>query len=406
MRATLRPEGPNIISRTGRFIYDWLDERYPLSYFLNRLLSDPVPKRFGWLYTFGGAIVLLTVIQIITGIMLLFHYVPSWDEAYNSIQAIDHTILFGNWIRGYHFWNAYMLVFLVGIHMARTYFSSAYKRPRELTWVAGVFLFILMTAVAYTGACLRMDQTGFYTFVVGEHIMGWTPIVGLWFKEMWLGSDRLNPASLTRTFALHVWILPALLLLVIFIHVLFVVLQGQYGSWLNYRKRRREHLADTLTMEGDEFTSYIKVQEEVNSPESRKREVPDDTDYFFPQHSFREGAVAFAFFLLVILLTFTAYPTLDPPANGATTTFVPLPEWFMLPADQMLPYLPSWMIPFLPVIFTVFIIYLILLPFVDRHPAMSIFKRPVALATGVIIAFTIFVLLLLAIYRIENFPTV
>ncbi len=402
---TLRPQGVNIISRVGQSIYDWLDERYPLSEFLNRLLSDPVPKRFGWLYTFGGAIFLLTFIQIVTGIMLLFHYVPSWDEAYNSIQAIDHTILFGNWIRGYHFWNGYMLVFLVGIHMARTYFSSAYKRPRELTWVAGVFLFILMTAVAYTGACLRMDQTGFYTFMVGEHIMGWTPIVGLWFKEIWLGSDRINPASLTRTFALHVWVLPALLLLFIFLHVLFVVLQGQYGAWLNYRKRSREHLADTLTMEGDEFSSHVKIQAEVRKPASRRRDIPDDTDYFFPQHSYREGAVALVCFLVVILLTFTAYPTLDPPANGATNTFVPLPEWFMLPADQMLPYLPSWMIPFLPVIFGVFILYLIALPFVDRHPSMSIFKRPVALATGIIVAFSIFTLLLLAIYRIENFPT-
>ena len=402
---TLRPKGVTIISRFGQAIYDWLDERYPLSEFLNRLLSDPVPRRFAWLYTFGGTIVLLTIIQITTGIFLLFHYVPDWNDAYSSIQAIDHTILFGNWVRGYHYWNGYMLVFLVGIHMARTYFSSAYKRPRELTWVVGVFLFILMTATAYTGACLRMDQTGFYTFMVGEHIMGWTPILGLWLKEIWLGSDRINPASLTRTFALHIWVLPALLLGLIFIHVLFVVLQGQYGSWLNYRKRRGEHLADTLTMQGDEFTSYVKAQQEVRRPESRKREIPDDTDYFFPQHSFREGVVTLVCFLVVVLLTLTAYPHLDPPANGATGTFVPLPEWFMLPADQMLPYLPGWMAPLLPVIFTVFIGYLILLPFVDRHPSTNIFKRPVALATGIIVAFSIFILLLLAIYRIENFPT-
>jgi menaquinol-cytochrome c reductase cytochrome b subunit len=209
---TLRPKGVNIISRGGQYVYDWLDERYPLSAFLNRLLSDPVPKRFGWLYTLGGAIVILTVTQITTGIMLLFNYVPDWNQAYASLQAINYTVPFGNWIRGYHYWNAYMLVFLVGLHMARTYFSSAYKRPRELTWVVGVFLFILMTATAYTGACLRMDQTGFYTFMVGEHIMGWTPLVGLWMKEIWLGSDRINPASLTRTFALHVWVLPAALL--------------------------------------------------------------------------------------------------------------------------------------------------------------------------------------------------
>ncbi len=405
MNAPLRPEGPNIISRTGRAIYDWLDERYPLSPFLDRLLSDPVPKRFGWLYTFGGAIVLLTIIQIITGIFLLFHYIPDWDHAYDSIQAINSVILFGNWVRGYHYWNGYMLVFLVGIHMARTYFSSAYKPPRELTWVTGVFLFILMTATAYTGACLRMDQTGFYTFMVGEHIMGWTPILGLWLKEIWLGSDRINPASLTRTFALHVWVLPAILIGFITIHVLFIILQGQYGSWLNYRKRRGQQIADNLPAQGDEFSAFVKVQEEVSSPQTRRREIPDDSDYFFPQHSFREGAVALACFLVVVLLTLTAYPTLDEPANAATHTFVPLPEWFMLPADQMLPYLPSFMVPFLPVIFGVFITYLLLLPFVDRHKSRNIFERPVALATGIIIAFTIFTLLLLAIYRIENFPT-
>jgi quinol-cytochrome oxidoreductase complex cytochrome b subunit len=191
----------------------------------------------------------------------------------------------------------------------------------------------------------------------------------------------------------------------IFTHVLFVVIQGQYGSWLNYRKRRREHLADTLTMQGDEFTSHVKAQEEVNDPKSRKRVVPDDTDYFFPQHSLREGVVTLVCFLVIVLLTLTAFPTLDPPANGATHTFIPLPEWFMLPADQMLPYLPGWMIPGLPVIFGVFIMYLIALPFIDRHPSMNIFKRPVALVTGLIVAFTIFTLLLLAIYRIENFPT-
>lgn len=383
---------------------DWLDERVPMRRLLARLLSDPVPKSWGWLYTFGGVILYLLVIQIITGIFLLFHYVNSWNDAYESIQFIDHVILLGNMVRGIHYWNAYMILFVIGIHMGRTYFSGAYKKPRELTWILGVLLFILMVAVAYTGAALRMDQAGYWTFMVGWHVAGWTPFIGEWVKQMWLGSNRFGPASLTRDFAIHVWIVPALLLAVAGIHVLLVVIQGQYGCWLNYRRPPAERAAAALDMPpGDERESYLKALEEVNDPKSYKRDVPDDTDYFFPEHSFREFAMTLLFFVPVYLLAIIVPPTLEAKFDPATTTYVPLPEWFMLPADQVLPYLPGVLVPLVPVIFGIFSLALFFVPFLDRGKETNPFKRPVAMAAGILFPTVVFFLTLLAIYRIENF---
>jgi menaquinol-cytochrome c reductase cytochrome b subunit len=383
---------------------DWLDERVPMRRFLARLLSDPVPKSFAWLYTFGGVILYLLVIQIVTGIFLLFQYVDSWTQAYNSIQFIQYGILLGNLVRGIHYWNAYMLLFLIGIHMGRTYFSGAFKKPREITWVLGVLLFILMVAVAYTGACLRMDEAGFWTYTVGWHIAGWTPFIGEWVKQMWLGSDHFGPSSLTRDFALHVWIIPAALLAVAGIHVLLVVIQGQYGCWLNYRRPPEERAAAALDMlPGDERESYLKALEEVNDPKSQKRDLPDTTDYFFPQHTFRELTMTLFFFIPVYVLALVVPPALEAPADPATATYIPLPEWFMLPADQVLPYLPGVMVPLIPIVFMFFTFSLFFVPWLDRGPTTDPFKRPVAMAAGILFPLIIFFLTLLAVYRIENF---
>ncbi|GAC1449096.1 MAG: cytochrome bc complex cytochrome b subunit [Ktedonobacterales bacterium] len=404
--STMQRQRPrSLLTQVTDVALDWLDARVPMRSLLARLLSDPTPKSFGWLYTFGGVILYLLTIQIVTGIFLLFHYVPSWNSAYDSIQFIDHNILLGSWVRGIHYWNAYMILFVLGIHMGRTFFSGAYKKPRELTWILGVLLFILMVAVAYTGASLRQDQAGYWTAIIGPHIAGWTPIIGEWAKEVWLGSDRLGPSFLTRSFALHVWVIPGVLLAVAGIHVLLIVVQGEYGSWLNYRRRPEERVAAAMDMPpGDERESYLKALEEVADPKSYKIDLPDDTDYFFPEHSFREFVMTLGFFIPVYLLAIFIPPGLEDRADPGTTTYVPLPEWFMLPADQVLPYLPGIMVPLIPVVFGVFMLVLFLVPFLDRGEETNIFKRPVAMAGGVLVPLTIFFLTLLAIYRIENFP--
>lgn len=406
MAVTSRPRSrpPTLTTQVTEAVLGWFDERVPLRRLLTRLLSDPVPKEFAWLYTFGGVILYLFAIQLLTGIMLTFHYIPSWNAAYNSIQFIDHDILLGNLLRGIHYWNAYMILFVIGIHMGRTFFCGCYKKPRELTWILGVLLFVLMVAVAFTGACLRMDEAGYWTFMVGWHVAGWTPFIGEWVKAMWLGSDHFGPSSLTRDFAIHIWLLPAALVVIAGIHVLLVIIQGQYGSWLNYRRDPRDRVTAALDMpEGDERTSYLKALDEASDPKSYKREVPDTTDFFFPEHSFREFTMTLLFFIPVYALALFVPPVLEARADPATNTYVPLPEWFMLPADQVLPYLPGPLIALVPIVFGIFMIALLLVPFLDRGEETNLFKRPAAIAGGVLVPVVVFVLTLLAVYRIENF---
>lgn len=228
--------------------------------------------------------------------------------------------------------------------------------------------------------------------------------MGEWVKRMWLGSDHFGPASLTRDFAIHIWLLPAALIAIAGIHVLLVVIQGQYGSWLNYRRDPRDRVAAALDMpEGDERESYLKALDEASDPKSYKREVPDSTDYFFPEHSFREFTMTLLFFIPVYALALFVPPALEARADPATISYVPLPEWFMLPADQVLPYLPGPLIVLIPVVFGVFVLALLAVPFLDRGPETNLFKRPAAIAGGVLLPLVVFILTLLAVYRIENF---
>ena len=150
--------------------YEWLNRRLKIGRILERVLFDPVPERAGWWYTFGAALFVLLIIQVITGIWLMLYYIPSYDEALDSILYIQNVVFLGWLVRGLHYWNMVMLVLLVGIHMTRTFVSSAFKVPRELIWVLGVLLLLLMVATAFTGGILRWDQSGYFDAVVGTKI--------------------------------------------------------------------------------------------------------------------------------------------------------------------------------------------------------------------------------------------
>src|ERR671933_1385627 len=135
---------------------------------LEHFLYEPVPKRGTWLYTLGSATLFTIVLQFLTGILLLYYYVPTTDHAWNSIYYIMHESYFGWLIRGIHYWSANFLLVVIGLHMFRVYFSGAYKAPRELNWVVGVALLLLVVVIAFSGYVLRWDQDGFWA--TGVHL--------------------------------------------------------------------------------------------------------------------------------------------------------------------------------------------------------------------------------------------
>ena len=157
----------------------------------------------------GSAVLFTITLQFLTGILLLFYYVPTTDDAWNSVYYIMNDAYFGQLIRGIHYWSANFLMAMIGLHMAQVFFSGGYKAPRELNWVVGVVLLLLVIGLAFTGYVLRWDQDGFWATVVGMKIGSYSPFIGGYVINFLMGGDVVGPATLSRFFALHVWLLPA-----------------------------------------------------------------------------------------------------------------------------------------------------------------------------------------------------
>jgi quinol-cytochrome oxidoreductase complex cytochrome b subunit len=203
----------------------WLEERVELSK-LAWLGTRTVPRGVGWWYTFGSATLIVFIILVLTGIFLMFNYDPSPDHAYDSVQFITNNILFGSLIRSIHHWSAYAMVGLVTIHALRVFFMAAYRYPREITWVFGVALLLLVMGMAFTGYLLPWDQRAYWATTVGTNIAGETPFIGGWIKTLLLGGEQIGAVTLTRFFALHVAIIPGLIATFIGVHLFLVIRLG------------------------------------------------------------------------------------------------------------------------------------------------------------------------------------
>jgi quinol-cytochrome oxidoreductase complex cytochrome b subunit len=253
----------------GEATVDWLEDRTGVVTMLEHALYEPVPKRGAWLYTLGSATLFLITLQFLTGILLLFYYVPTTTEAWNSVYAIMNDTYFGQLIRGIHYWSANFLLAVIGLHMARTFFSASYKAPRELNWVVGVVLLLLVILLAFTGYLLRWDQDGFWASVVGMKIGSYTPFLGGATIHFLMGGDVVGPATLSRFFAIHVWLLPAVLAPFIGIHLFLLRKHGEFGSEFEYTDRIAK-LKERKRLE--EFASYEEDVEDEEEQQGRRDE--------------------------------------------------------------------------------------------------------------------------------------
>ena len=225
-------------AEAGRSAAGWVEDRTGAISGLARFLNHPAPKRGAWMYALGTMTLFLMTLQFLTGILLLFYYVPTTDHAWNSIYYIQNEAYFGQLIRGIHYWSANFLLAMIGLHMVQVFLSGAYKAPREINWVLGVTLLLLTLGVAFTGYALRWDQDGFWATVVGIKIGSYSPFVGSPVTHFLLGGDVTGPATLSRFFALHVWVLPALIAPLVLLHGVFLVVKhGVFGGEMEYRDR-------------------------------------------------------------------------------------------------------------------------------------------------------------------------
>lgn len=209
----------------GTQLSNWLDERLGWRQIWNAVFLRKIPK-VNWLYTLGSATLFVAVNQIITGILLTIYYVSTPDHAYDSVQYITTQVPAGWLIRGLHHWGASAMVVLVVLHMLRVIYYGSYKYPREITWFSGVFLFLIVIGFGFTGYLLPWDQRAYWATTVGTRIAATAPIVGEWILRIMRGGDELSAVTLARFFGVHIWVLPALLLSLITLHLYLVIRIG------------------------------------------------------------------------------------------------------------------------------------------------------------------------------------
>src|SRR5487761_1228051 len=378
----------------------WFEDRTGATELLHKGLYEAVPKKGGWAYALGSATLALILLQLFTGIFLLLDYVPSVNDAYNSLDYLRSSDAFGAWVRGLHLWGSYTLIFVIGLHMLRTFLSASYKRPRELNWISGALLFFLVLGLAITGAMLPWDQAAYWTTVVVTNIPHYIPIIGDGIRTLWSGGDFVGPITLTRTFAIHVWVLPFLMFTFIGAHLYLLRRHGEFGAWINYEttgtpEEQERQIAERIR---DAAPPYPAKRSQ------RRYAAPRETVDFFPDQLFKDVVLSTVLVAMIFVMGLISGAPLDAAANPATLTYVPVPEWFFLPLDQWLVITPQN--PLIAIgtfgVLGVGVGLMVFLPFIDRSPERRPLNRPEVIIAGLFMAFAVIFLAVLGINRLYN----
>ena len=220
-------------AEAGISAVDWIDERTALSGAGRWIMFRKVPKGTNWFYTLGSATLFAFLNQAITGVFLAMYYDPSPTRAYESARYITNDAFLGEFVRGMHKWGSTVMVILIFLHMARTFFFGAYKYPRELNWVIGVALLILTFVMALTGYLLPFDQRSFWATVVAVNITGTGPIIGPYLADFMRAGPEFGATTLSRFYSIHMLLVPGAIIALIGAHLYLVTKLGTTAPpWL------------------------------------------------------------------------------------------------------------------------------------------------------------------------------
>ncbi len=336
----------------------WLDDRLHLTALYASTAGHEVPSSAGsWFYVFGSATLLCFVIQVITGTCLAFVYVPSTNEAFTSLEYLNHAQFLGWYLRAVHYWGSNFMVFIMTLHMIQVFLFGAYKYPRELTWVSGIFLLLFTLAMAFTGQVMRFDQDAYWGLSIGASVTGRVPLIGGQLVHLLLAGPIIAGETLSRFFTLHVFILPGLIIAIVSMHLRLVLTKG-----INeYPKPGVPVKRSTYDAE------YAEIL--------RKEGVP------FVPHAVGKDLVFAAATIVAILgcaLFFGPKGPLGVP-NPTLINTNPRPDFYFLSIFAALALLPDWMeVVILFVAPAILIGLLLALPFISGTGEKSFRRRPVA----------------------------
>jgi ubiquinol-cytochrome c reductase cytochrome b subunit len=329
---------------------DWVDARTGYRAGLRRVLDEPVPGDVNWWFTLGSVLLFLLLLQAVTGAVLTMYYVPTPTHAYDSVRFITSQLAFGRVLRGLHFFGASFIIVFAVLHLLRVLFFGAYKTPREVTWMTGIVLLLLVLAFGLTGYLLPWDQRAYWATVVTINIAKSTPLVGDYVAGVMRGGPVIGALTLSRWYSAHVILLPAGLSLFVVLHVYLMRRHGIAGHF-------------------------------------NPRPLPSSP--FYPVHAVKDTIVIAAVFAALLSLSTISRPPLEAMADPADVTFIPRPEWYFLGLFQLLKYFPGRLEPVGAIgIPTLIIALLVLLPFFDPAPDRDPRARPrvSAVVTLVVVA--------------------
>jgi ubiquinol-cytochrome c reductase cytochrome b subunit len=303
-----------------------------------------------WHRFFGAFLLVLLVLLLLSGAFLTFYYSPAPGAAYDSVDYALFTLPFGYVIKGIHYYGWNLLLIVMGLHMVRGFIVGAYKSPRQLVWVSGALIMLLIPALIITGDLLPWDQNGFWTTQVRLSIIGSVPFVGDFIVRLLQGGPLTGIVALTRFYVLHILFLPALLILLIGIHFHFLKAWGLSGSLFKDDSRR-------------------------------------DTISFFP-HLVNRWLLLFLVTTVVLGLVSWYWPApFGDPADPTDLTFVPKPEWWVLTLNQLVTIFKGPLAVVGSVIIPgVLVILLAGLPFIDASPERHPVRRKIVMLAAAVIA--------------------
>jgi ubiquinol-cytochrome c reductase cytochrome b subunit len=347
------------MTRWFKKAWEWLDDRTGISDVIVPMARHLVPPDARWWYVFGSATMCAFVIQIVSGVALAFAYIPSTSDAYETLQFITHDAPFGRFLRGMHYYGASAMVLMVGLHMAQVYLFAAYKYPREMNWTTGVLLLVFTMIMGFTGQLLRWDQNAVWSVVVAAEQAGRVPFIGDWLARFLLGGETVGGATLSRFFAIHVFLIPALMFMFVGIHIFLVLRHGISEP------PKPGKLVDPKTYK-KEYAALLK-----------KEGVP-----FWPYAAWRDIVFCVAMIAGMALLSLTVGPpALDKPPDPSIIEAYPRPDWYFLWYFAVLALLPHGLEQYAIVLGPLLIAVLLLsVPFLSNKGERSPRRRPWAIA--------------------------
>jgi quinol-cytochrome oxidoreductase complex cytochrome b subunit len=281
----------------------WLGERLPVSGDeLRELTNEPVPYHLKrWWFALGGTAAYLFVVQVVTGVLLAFYYEASPRTAWESVRYITDEAAYGWFVRGVHKWAATLMIAAVILHQMRVFFTGAYRKPREINWMVGMLLLVCTLQAGFTGYSLVYEQLSYWGATVGANITATVPVVGPFLKRLLLAGDVYNERTLSRLFMAHAAVLPAVMTLLIGLHITLIRLQG--------------------------VTEFRFADEPRDRPK---------TFNFFPDHLYTELMIGLVLMVLLSTLATILPAHMGPRADPLSTPEVIKPEWFFYVAFRWL----------------------------------------------------------------------